>query len=311
MSYTPLVSVIIPFYNTPEQFIREAIESVFAQTFGHWELFLVDDGSTGECSEIAKYYADDYPERVTYLKHPGHQNRGASATRNLGIEHAKGEYLAFLDADDVWFPQKLEQQLAIMTSRPEVGMIYGKSQYWWSWSNNPEDQVRDRVQEHGISPDVIIDPPILLQFFIKGKTAIPVISSVMVRHKVTERIGGFEEVFRGDNENQYHDQAFYAKVCLEFPVFVSGFCWERYRQHPDSLCAAATSEQIQSMHLIYLEWLEASLSERGLQGSKIWRTLRSQRWLRRNRSIGRPIKRAQRFIWRRQGTYPLCVKKID
>ena len=111
-----LVSVIIPFYNTPEQFIREAIESVFAQTFGHWELFLVDDGSTGECTEIAKNHADDYPERVTYFKHPGHQNRGASVTRNLGIEHAKGEYLAFLDADDVWFPQKLEQQSILQSN---------------------------------------------------------------------------------------------------------------------------------------------------------------------------------------------------
>jgi glycosyltransferase involved in cell wall biosynthesis len=309
MNTTPLVSIIIPFYNTPEKFMKEAIESVFAQGYHNWEILIVDDGSIGKCIEIAKYYANTHPEKVRYLKHPNHQNKGASATRNLGIKYAEGEYVTFLDSDDVWLPKKLEQQLAIMTLRPEVGMVYGKALYWWSWTNNPEDRVRDHIQEHGIFPDVIIDPPILLKFFIKEKTAIPPTSSVMVRRKVIESIGGFEERFRGDNENPYDDQAFYAKVCLEFPVFVSNSCWERYRQHPDSLCAVATSEKVQRAHLTYLEWLEENLSERGFKGSNVWRTLRSQKWFRRHRSIGRPIKRIQRFIWRRQGTYPLCVKK--
>jgi glycosyltransferase involved in cell wall biosynthesis len=310
MNNVPLVSIIIPFYNTSKKFIQEAIESVFAQTFGHWELFLVDDGSTGDCTEIAKYYADDYPERVTYLKHPGHQNRGVSATRNLGIEHAKGEYLAFLDSDDIWLPKKLEQQLAIMIPRTEVGMIYGRSQYWWSWSNNPKEQVPDRVQEHGISSNVIIDPPALLQFFIKGKTAIPVISSVMVRHEVAEHIGGFEEVFGGDSNNQYHDQTFYAKVCLEFPVFVSNKCWDRYRQLPDSMCAVSKEKgPFEVEHMNYLDWLANYLSRRGFRATEIWKALKMEQTLRHHWKIGRPIKRAQRFIWRRQGPYPLCIKK--
>jgi glycosyltransferase involved in cell wall biosynthesis len=67
MNNIPLVSIIIPFYNTPENFLRESIESVFAQGYKNWKLLLVDDGSTEECSEIAKYYSNDYPKKVTYL----------------------------------------------------------------------------------------------------------------------------------------------------------------------------------------------------------------------------------------------------
>src|SRR5919202_2999091 len=110
-----LVSVVVPFWND-KKFIQETIESVFAQTYENWELLLVDDGSTDGSTQIALRYAEQYPEKVRYLEHPGHQNRGMSAARNLGISHAKGAYIGFLDADDVWLPYKLEQQVAILTS---------------------------------------------------------------------------------------------------------------------------------------------------------------------------------------------------
>ena len=113
MSNKPLVSAIIIFLNA-EKFIEEAIESVFAQTYENWELLLVDDGSTDSSTRIALRYAEQHHDKVRYLEHSGHQNLGMSAARNLGISHAKGAYLAFLDADDVWLPRKLEQQVAIM-----------------------------------------------------------------------------------------------------------------------------------------------------------------------------------------------------
>jgi glycosyltransferase involved in cell wall biosynthesis len=95
-----LISVIIIFLNS-EEFIQEAIESVFAQTYNNWELLLVDDGSTDGSTNIALQYAEQHGERVRYLEHNNRQNRGMSASRNLGIREAKGEYIAFLDADDV------------------------------------------------------------------------------------------------------------------------------------------------------------------------------------------------------------------
>jgi glycosyltransferase involved in cell wall biosynthesis len=109
----PLVSIISTFLNE-EKFIKEAIESVFAQTYDNWELILVDDGSTDRSTEIALQYGRDYPNKILYIEHEGHQNHGQPASRNLGIRHAKSEYISFLDADDVLLPHKLERQLAII-----------------------------------------------------------------------------------------------------------------------------------------------------------------------------------------------------
>src|SRR5215218_6539451 len=95
---TSLVSIVTNFLDA-ERFIQETIKSVFAQTYENWELLLVDDGSTDGSTQIALQYSKQYPEKVRYLEHPGHQNRGASASRNLGMVHARGEYIAFLDAD--------------------------------------------------------------------------------------------------------------------------------------------------------------------------------------------------------------------
>src|SRR4051794_9610371 len=115
MNRRPQVSAIIIFLNA-ERFIAEAIESVFAQTYDDWELLLVDDGSTDAGTTIARQCAERYPGRVRYLEHEGHRNRDMPATRNLGIRNAHGPYIAFLDADDVWLPHKLEQQVAILES---------------------------------------------------------------------------------------------------------------------------------------------------------------------------------------------------
>src|SRR2546422_7731236 len=172
MSSKPLVSVIIIFLDA-ERFLQEAIESVFAQTYNHWELLLVDDGSTDASTALAWQYVTQAPGKVRYLEHAGHQNRGMSASRNLGIKNAKGEYISFLDADDVWLPHKLEQQVAIMDSQPAAAMVYGATQYWHSWTGNPEDLRRDWVPKLGIPPNTLMQPPTLLPLFWRGEAAVP------------------------------------------------------------------------------------------------------------------------------------------
>ena len=88
----PLVSVIIIFLNVGD-FLREAIESVLAQTYDNWELLLADDGSADSSTDIALQYAAKHPNRIRYLEHPNHENRGMSVARNLGIRNAKGKIL--------------------------------------------------------------------------------------------------------------------------------------------------------------------------------------------------------------------------
>ena len=103
-----LVSVIMPTYNCG-RFICESIDSVLAQTYTEWELLIVDDGSTDETEQIVVGYTDP---RIRYLRNP--QTVGAALTRNTALREARGSYIAFLDADDVWMPTKLERQIAFM-----------------------------------------------------------------------------------------------------------------------------------------------------------------------------------------------------
>ena len=105
--------------------------------------------------------------KVRYLEHDGHRNRGASAARNLGISNAKGKYIAFLDADDVWLPQKLDHQVEILNSQPEAAMICGATQWWYSWTGNPEDIKRDHIRRLSVPADTLVMPPKLLTYFYK------------------------------------------------------------------------------------------------------------------------------------------------
>jgi glycosyltransferase involved in cell wall biosynthesis len=275
MSSNSLVSAITIFLNA-EKFIQEAIESVFAQTYDHWELLLVDDGSTDDSTAIAQRYVAQNPARVRYLEHPDHQNRGMSASRNLGIRYAGGDYIAFLDADDVWLPQKLERQVAMLDSHPEAAMLYGNTLYWHSWTGNPEDKQHDHVPELGVRPNATVDPPSLLPLYLKGKAAVPCSCSILVRRDALQHIGGFEDSFRG----MYEDQAFYAKMCLAQPVFVSGECLEWYRQHPDSTCSVVEDAgKSNSTRLNFLNWLRTYMAEQGIEDSEVWQALRRELWL--------------------------------
>lgn len=121
--HTPRVSVIIPVYNQG-QFLTEAVESVLSQTFQNFEILLVDDGSTDQSPEIIKEYTQKYPQKIKYLEHQNHTHAGVSPSRNLGIQHAAGEYIALIDSDDLWLPEKLEKQIEILDMHQEVGLVY-------------------------------------------------------------------------------------------------------------------------------------------------------------------------------------------
>ena len=110
MKDTPLVSVIMPAYNAAP-FIAEAINSVIKQTYSHWELFIIDDASTDGSVEVINSFTST-DQRITLIKNP--INQGPGFSRNMGTEKALGAFIAFLDADDLWLPQKLESQLEFM-----------------------------------------------------------------------------------------------------------------------------------------------------------------------------------------------------
>ena len=266
MRREPLVTAIVIFYQA-ERYMDEAIASVFAQTWRNWELVLVDDGSTDGSTAIARRWAERHPDRVRVLEHPGHANLGMSISRNLGVGHARGDYVAFLDADDVWLPHKLAMQVGILETHPDVAMAYGPSEYWYGWSGKAEDLRRDHYGEIGIAPDTIVEPPGLLTMALENEGGtMPGICSLLVRREAFAQIGAFEKEFRG----AYEDQVFLAKMFLQTRIFVTGTCSDRYRQHDESCCAQALRTGIYHPELphpareTYLQWLRAYLAHEGV-----------------------------------------------
>lgn len=171
----PRVSVVIPAYNA-EGTLGSTLASVLAQTFSDFEVHVIDDGSTDSSAAVAQSTGD---ERVNVLSTP---NGGVARARNLGIREACSELVAFLDADDVWQPAKLERQIALMDDQPEVGMCFTAAVRVDS-GTCPIDQMPAWSY-----PDYC--EALLLNSMVAG-----CISSGMVRRILAMDIGGFDPSF--------------------------------------------------------------------------------------------------------------------
>jgi len=294
MSATDIrVSIVTPFLNAA-RFFEESIESVLAQTYRDWELLLVDDGSFDGSAAIAERYATAHPDRIRYLAHPSRTNQGASASRNLGARHARGEYLAYLDADDVYLPAKLQEQVPLLDAHPDVMMVYAATEYWNSWTGRPDDAARDWTwRKYGAPTDAVIQPPQMLVSFLNDGGTVPCMGSVLVRRSAVARVGGWEESFRAICT----DQVFHAKLCLKVPVLISDACWDRYRQHEDSSCQiVARAGQLDAAFGRYLEWLDAHLAREGVTDPELRAAMRNALRRHRHPLLARLERKASRAL---------------
>lgn len=169
----PLISVIIPTYNM-EKYITDAIDSALAQTYKNVEIIVVDDGSTDFTINILK----KYNSKIKYFYQ---KNKGPSAARNVGIKYAKGEYIAFLDSDDVWLPRKLELQVKYFSENAFRGLIY--TGYYTI------DETGETVEIHKIED--FSKNKVLKDLFFKN--VISTASTIMVNRECFEESGGFDE----------------------------------------------------------------------------------------------------------------------
>ena len=257
---SPRVSVICIFFQA-ERYFREAIDSVLAQDGVDFELILVDDGSTDSSTRMAKEYRALQPGRIHYLEHPGHTNHGMSATRNLGLREARGEFVAFVDADDRWAPGKLREQLDILDRFPEVDAVAGATRYWSSWSGGKDTVVpTGHVQDRPIGP-----PGALLKIYPLGSAEPPAPSDLLLRRSAVEAIGGFEESFIGPLQ-MYEDQAFLMKFYLEGTIYLASKVWLDYRVHDQSCTAiVARNGLAREVRRHCLEWFEGYLRRTGFR----------------------------------------------
>jgi glycosyltransferase involved in cell wall biosynthesis len=201
------VSAVIPAYNCQE-FIAEAVESVLEQTWAHLECIAVDDGSTDRTGIILAGFGD----RIRCLRT---SNRGPAAARNVGARAANGELIAFLDADDVWEPTKIERQVALYKARPALGLVYCAL------------RVVDRQGRH-LSFRPAPDPAAVLRnTLLHEPPAVSLAQTGVIPRHVFFASGGFDERLRGPEDS---DLAW--RLAARFPIAAVREPLCRYRRHP-------------------------------------------------------------------------------
>ena len=174
----PKVSAIIPVFNG-ERFIKDSIESILEQTFNEVEIIVIDDGSTDRTKE----FVQSFGQKVIYRRQA---NAGADKAYNHGISLASGDYVAFLDHDDRWYPAKLEAQVKILTSHPEIGLTY--SEVDCIDEDGAPIKRRTWAERRRIRHDLIGDAAAIL----KRRFPVSVPSAMMFRRDVLQQIGGFD-----------------------------------------------------------------------------------------------------------------------
>jgi len=288
----PSISIIVPYFN-PGDFLREAIESVLAQTFADWELLLINDGSTDDTDRIAAdYTARD--ARIQTLSHPDRSNHGLPPTRNLGLRHCRGEFVALLDADDVWLPQKLAQQVELARANPDAAMIFGRSRYWHSW--NPADRESDSIPELAPGERLYSPPELWKRSYPFGKFGAPCPSDLLIRHSALESVGGFEEGF-DERAPTHEDVALLSKLFLRFPVYVSSQCWDLYRRHDQSIWSRAVKDgSDEHSREFFCEWMRGYLQEQKIADPEMWDLLDNLTWRYRHPTLYRTVRSIRRRL---------------
>lgn len=204
---TPTVSVIIPTYNRGHM-IGEAIKSVLSQTYWDLELIVVDDGSTDNTAEVVRLFHDD---RLRYIKLK--ERSGASSVpRNTGLRVATGEYIALLDSDDEWMPNKLELEVKYLNTYPSVGLVYSNYTYFGSREGYRKSGFEGARLPHTLT-GLFLDNPISS-------------SAALIRRACFDKVGYFDE-----SVVQSGDFDMWLRIAKDFVIDYINTPLARYRLH--------------------------------------------------------------------------------
>jgi len=215
----PKISIIVPVYNA-EKTISRAVQSVFAQTFTDYELIIVDDGSTDGSNRliqnlIAAFRGSDFSFKNINIQHINQENQGPAGARNTGIQLARGEYVAFLDADDQWDKEKLEIQMNAFKQHPQAGLVFSDMRHFVIERVGKEtlnkDQLvhasylHERRYQHAASG--MIYENLLHENFIFTPT-------VLVRKSVLDHVGSFDAQLK-----ICEDYDLWLRIAQEYPIY--------------------------------------------------------------------------------------------
>ncbi|NEQ54987.1 MAG: glycosyltransferase, partial [Leptolyngbya sp. SIO3F4] len=243
----PIISVIIPAYNSAKT-IQVSIDSVLSQTFSDFELIVIDDGSTDKTLELVKSIKDPRLKLFSF------ENAGAATARNRGIANAKSDFIAFLDADDVWLPEKLVDQLAAFEHDPSAGLVYSWSDY--INANGDFLCVGKRVITSGNTEDTYAK--LLVSNFLENG------STPLVRMDVLKDIGGFDESLKSSQ-----DLDLYLKIATKYRFVTVPKVQVKYRVTPGSITSKTAENEKRQLEFINKVFSEAPEKYRHLQRPRL------------------------------------------
>lgn len=225
MHPSPRVTVITPVYNG-ERYLRATLESVLGQTFQDWEYLLIDDGSRAPCVALARELAAVDP-RIRLLEQP---NRGKAFACNLGLDEARGEFVAILDQDDLYYPDKLAAQIELLDLHPEAGMVYSNTDVVDGEGNLLDQSYADRYQQrYAVGPagrrQAVDDSDVWLFPYLVVADCIPMLTHLM-RRQAALAVGGFnQECWPSD------DWDFWIRFSRRYPIHKINRELTAYRWH--------------------------------------------------------------------------------
>ena len=220
MTATPLVSVVIPAYNCGA-YLAMAVQSALDQDYPLKEIIVVDDGSTDDTPDVLAQFG----ERIVVVNQP---NSGVAAARNLGMQTARGELIALLDADDLWLPGKLHKQVAYLNAHPELGAVYCA---WREWPPDAQGKFTvphiscDDIERIGIeeSDSGWLYNKLLLDSIIHTTT-------LLMRREIMEQAGKFDHALRRGQDYDY-----WFRMSRLAPIHKLSAVLSLYRIHPESI----------------------------------------------------------------------------
>ena len=213
------IAVIIPCYNY-SKYLQKTIESVLNQNYKDLEIVAIDDGSTDGTRKIL----ESYLPKIRILSHPNNANLGAATSLNLGITETKSELITFLDSDDIWYPNKIEEQVKIFQKCSDVGLVYTNGYVIDESDNILYKLFPDGFREENISRKI------LLKCYIRTP------SSVMVKREAFEKIGLFRPYLRN---GQDHDMWIRMNEVTNF--YYLPHLLIAYRKHPGQISSRRSS----------------------------------------------------------------------
>jgi len=207
------VSVIIPCCNS-SKYVKKTIDSALNQNYENYEIIAIDDGSTDGTREIL----ESYLPKIRILSHPNNANLGQAASSNLGITETKSDLIAFLDSDDIWYPNKIEEQVKIFQKYSDVGLVYTNGYVIDESDNILYKLFLDGFREENISRKI------LLKCYIRTP------SSVMVKREAFEKIGLFRPYLRNAQDHDIWIRMSEVTKFYYLPYFLIA-----YRKHPGQI----------------------------------------------------------------------------